>query len=401
MARCRSGNRRNSEGNTIRSSARARLWPRQTWLPWPKATCGTLSRVGSNSSGSGPHPRVAVGPGFRDDHEVAALDGDVADLDVLHRPPQQSEVVRRGQASDLLDDRVDPALGILHEPVLPLRLVQEVEHTEVHAGHGGLVAGEDEPGRVTGERLVEKRFGSSCSAATMSEITSGPGFARLTSARRAMYSRAPSSRDGVGLVADRAHAVGELEAVVAVLGGTPSNAQITSTGSPQPTCWWKSTGVVGIGVVRGLHRVEAAVGELLDPFVEQLDALGRERRHQQLAQLDLVLAVLGVAHRLAQHDRVGRQRRVRRIGVDVVAEALVGEREAGLLVPDDQPSGIADRRGDAHDGPLLLDAARGTAARGGARRDGRRAAAVRPGSRSSVWVMVVSPSIPSIGFLAA
>ena len=33
IARRRSGNRRNSEGKTARSSVRAKLWPRQTWTP--------------------------------------------------------------------------------------------------------------------------------------------------------------------------------------------------------------------------------------------------------------------------------------------------------------------------------------------------------------------------------
>ncbi len=108
-----------------------------------------------------------------------------------------------------------------------------------------------------------------------------------------------------------------------------------------------------IRVVRGLHVVDATLGELDDPVVQQARALGREARGEELAQPARLDLEVDAAHRRGVQRGVGHARRARRVLVDVVAEALVGERDLRLLVRDHEPGRVAGRRGHLHDRAAL------------------------------------------------
>ena len=105
----------------------------------------------------------------------------------------------------------------------------------------------------------------------------------------------------------------------------------------------------GVAVVRGLHVVEAAVGELLDPALEQVRALGREARRHQPPQPNRLRFEIDAAHRCRVQRGIGHAGGVLGVRVRVVAEATIRKGRTRLGVGDDQPRRITCGRDDLHD----------------------------------------------------
>ena len=233
------------------------------------------------------------------------------------------------------------AVGILHEPVAPARVDEEEQEAEVHPGHGGLVAGKHERPRVVLDRQRGEEVGVGLVGADHvgdDVVAEVPALGLDDAAHVLLELRHRLER--VHAAGVHAHAVGETEHVVAVLFRHAEERADHEDGELVAEQVVVVDGLCGVAVVRDLHVVEATVGLLLDPPLEETGPLGSEAGCHQSSEPDRLGLEVDTAHRRGMEHGVGHARRVRGVVVHVVTEPRVRERDLRLLVGDDEPRGI-------------------------------------------------------------
>ena len=245
--------------------------------------------------------------------------------DLLHRRVEQVRVGGQGGA----------LVGVGEQP----------EHTPVDRGHGGLVAGEEQP-RTEHGRLVRahRRALVRGGEQQAQHVVGGLRALGLDQPAHVLPQGEQPELGAVG-VDEVGRVVGPAAEVVAVGVGHPEQLGDDERGQRE-----------GHGLVQvdrrgpGEHRVQQLVDDRLDPRAQRGHPPGGEHRREQSAHPHPI-GVLGnrvVAGRAAEDRRAGHARGVRGVRVRA-AETLIGEQRLDVVVAGDQPRRIAGESGHAAD----------------------------------------------------